>query len=242
MSQATDSARIDFASLADAELVALARGGQREAFRHIMQRGNQRLFRIARSVLNDDAEAEDALQEAYLRAFSRLAEFRGDAGIFTWLTRIVLNEAYGRLRTRRTTVGIDQIERSQMEDDRIIRFPSRFGEDDPLAAAAHAQVRRLVEAAVETLPEPFRTVLVMRDIDECSTEETANALGIRVETVKTRLHRARRLLRKQLHGTLSTSLGEAFPFLGVRCARMTAAVLGRLPATVAAPPTSPDPA
>ena len=156
------------------------------------------------------------------------ATFRGEAALLTWLTRIVLNEAYGRLRQRRATVGIEQIEASQADGGRIVAFPSKFGSEDPAAAAARAQIRRLVEHAVDELPEPFRIVFVMREIEECTVEETAFALDIRAETVKTRLHRARRLLRTALHGTLSATLTDAFPFLGPRCDRMTTAVLQRL--------------
>ena len=122
---------IDYASLEDTALAGLAQGGHREAFRHIMQRCNQRLFRVARGVLNDDAEAEDVVQEAYAHAFEKLATFRGEASLLTWLTRIVLNEAHGRLRQRRPTVDIDQIEISQTDGGQIVQFPSKFGNEDP---------------------------------------------------------------------------------------------------------------
>jgi RNA polymerase sigma-70 factor (ECF subfamily) len=218
----------DYAALSDAELVACVRGGEREAFRHVMTRCNQRLFRMARGVLNDDAEAEDAVQAAYVDAYAKLDTFRGEASVLTWLTRIVLNEAYGRLRQRHPTVGVEQVEVAQMESGRIVAFPAR--NDEPAAAAARDQVRRLLERAIEQLPEPFRLVFVMREIEECSIEETALALDLRPETVKTRLHRARRLLRTALHDTLASSLGDAFPFLGARCDRMTATVMQRLAA------------
>jgi RNA polymerase sigma-70 factor (ECF subfamily) len=219
----------DYASLTDAELVGLAQRGQREAFRHIMQRSNQRLFRVARGVLNDDAEAEDAVQEAYTHAFAKLGSFRGEASVLTWMTRIVLNEAYGRLRQRRTTVGIEQIEAAQAEGGRVIPFPSKFGIEDPAASASRSQIRELVERAIGELPEAFRIVFIMREIEECTVEETAQALCIRPETVKTRLHRARRLLRTALHDSVLATLTDAFPFLGPRCARMTETVLQRLP-------------
>ena len=219
---------IDYAALDDSALVELAQHGHREAFRHIMRRCNQRLFRVARGVLNDDAEAEDVVQASYLHAFEKLATFRGDAALLTWMTRIVLNEAYGRLRQRRPTVDIDQIERSQFEGGQVIAFPSKFGNEDPAAAVAREQIRRLVEHAIDDLPEPFRIVFVMREIEECTVEETALALDLRSETVKTRLFRARRLLRTALHGTLSSTLTDSFPFLGARCDRMTAAMLQRL--------------
>jgi RNA polymerase sigma-70 factor (ECF subfamily) len=194
-----------------------------------MQRCNQRLFRVARGVVNDDAEAEDVVQEAYTHAYEKLHTFRGEAALLTWMTRIVLNEAYGRLRQRRNTVDIDQIEASQASD-RIVQFPSKFGNEDPAASAARAQIRKLVEHAIEELPEPFRIVFVMREIEECTVEETAYSLDLRQETVKTRLYRARRLLRAALHDNLASTLGDAFPFLGPRCDRMTTTVLKRLDA------------
>lgn len=222
--------RADHDALGEAELVRLAQAGDREAFRVIMQRGNQRLFRIARGVVRDDAEAEDVLQEAYARAFAAIGAFRGEAGIMTWLTRITLNEARGRLRRRRPTVGLDQIEAAQRDGAQVIPFPGAFGTESPEAGTARAQIRRLIEHAVDELPEAFRVVFIMRDIEECSIEETAANLGLKPETVKTRLHRARRLLRQALDAKLATTVVEAFPFLGARCRRITDAVLERLEA------------
>jgi len=222
------NALVDYAALDDMALVELARGGRREAFRHIMRRCNQRLFRVARGVVDDDAEAEDVVQEAYVHAFEKLSTFRGDAALLTWMTRIVLNEAHGRLRRRRRTVGIEQIDASQCDAAKVVAFPARFGGEDPAAAAARGEIRRLMERAIDDLPEAFRIVFVMREIEQCTVEETACSLGLRAETVKTRLHRARRLLRATLHDTLSATLHDAFPFLGARCDRMTATVLERL--------------
>lgn len=220
---------IDYVALSDSELVAYARRGHHDAFRQIMRRGNQRLFRVARGVLNDDDEAEDAVQEAWTLAFAKLDSFRGEASLLTWMTRIVLNECYGRLRKRRPTVGVEQIEAAQQHGDgRILAFPTRYGSEDPAAGASRAQMRAVIERAIEALPEPFRLVFVMRDVEECSIEETASALAIRAETVKTRLHRARRLLRSALHDNLATALNDAFPFLGPRCDRIAETVLARL--------------
>ena len=228
MSLHAPAAPVDYAALDDHALVALVRGGQREAFRHIMQRCNQRLFRIARSVVGDDAEAEDVLQESYLRAYDKLDSFRGDAALLTWLTSIVLNEARGRLRKRHAMVGLEQLDAAPLDTHQVIQFPSRFGSEDPAASAARAQIRHLLEHAIDELPEAFRTVYVMREIEECTVEETASQLAIKPETVKTRLHRARRLLRTSLQGTLAATMSEAFPFMGQRCARMTEAVMARL--------------
>lgn len=219
---------LDYAALPEAELADRARGGDREAFRAIMQRCNQRLFRTARSVMRDDAEAEDVLQESYARAFKAIGGFRGEAGLATWLTRIVLNEARGRLRSRRLTVDLDQIEAAQAGHGEVLAFPSKLGGEDPEGSAASAELRRLLERAVDDLPEPFRLVFVLREVEECSIEETAQALSIRPETVKTRLHRARRLLRQALDAQVADALVGAYPFLGARCARITEAVLARL--------------
>lgn len=219
----------DHAALDDIALARCVQAGDREAFRHIMRRCNQRLFRMARSVMHDDAEAEDVVQAAYVHAYEKIATFRGDASLATWLTRVVLNEAHGRLRQRRPTVDIETMDMTSRDDARVIPFPGRGPGDDPATAAALAQVRHLLEHAIDALPEPFRLVYVMREIEECTVEETAASLGLRPETVKTRLHRARRQLRASLQDTLAATVTGAFPFLGARCDRMTDAVMQRLP-------------
>jgi RNA polymerase sigma-70 factor (ECF subfamily) len=216
-------------SLDDRALVDLARSRDEAAVRLIMQRHNRRLFRMARSVVKDDAEAEDVVQEAWVRAFTHLDGFRGDAQLSTWLTRIALNEALGRLRQRRDTVDLTDIDAiDDQGETRVIYLPSAARDSNPEAAAARTEVRHLLELAVDQLPDAFRTVFVLRDIEEMSTEETASQLGLRPETVKTRLHRARRLLRQSLARTLSDATGEVFPCAGARCARITEAVLKRL--------------
>jgi RNA polymerase sigma-70 factor, ECF subfamily len=218
---------IDYSALTEAQIVQGAQHGDGEAFRAIMQRHNQRLFRVARGLMRDDAEAEDVLQEAYVRAFAHIEAFRGEAAIATWLTRIVINEAKGRLRSRKTTVDLEAVETAQEAGAQLINFPGRAA-SDPEADVATAQVRRLLESAVDQLPELFRVVFILRDVEGLSMEETAAQLGIKPETVKTRLHRARRLLRQALHAQLETVLTGAFPFLGARCERITQAVLQRL--------------
>ena len=218
---------LDYAGLAESDLVARARAGDREAFRAIMTRCNQRLFRIARAVVRDEAEAEDVLQEAYVRAFGAIAGFRGEAGIATWLTRIVLNEAHGRLRRRRDMVDLAALEAAQA-GAQVLNFPGMARSEDPEADAARAQIRRILERAVDALPEPFRLVFILREVEELSAEETAQHLNLKVETVKTRLHRARRRLREALDAQLADVMVGAYPFLGARCERITAAVLERL--------------
>ncbi|MGD9968045.1 MAG: RNA polymerase sigma factor [Hyphomonadaceae bacterium] len=224
---AQEVARPDYAGMAEEELVLRARAGERNAFRAIMQRGNQRLFRVARGIVRNEAEAEDVLQEAYLRAFTGLSQFRGGASVFTWLTRIVINEANGRLRRRRSQVGLDAIDEAQGRGAHVIMFPNGDMPSSPEKDVARVQARQLLEKAIDELPADFRNVLILRDIEECSIAETAAALDIREETVKTRLHRARRQLRAALSETFASSLSDAFPFLGARCDRITEAVLQR---------------
>jgi RNA polymerase sigma-70 factor (ECF subfamily) len=214
-------------TLDDIELVqrALARDGN--AFRTIMQKYNRRLYRIARSILRNDSEAEDVVQEAYMHAFTRLDSFRGDSSLPTWLARITINEALGRLRTQRSTVDIMTFE-ARMTAAEIIQFPLTSRSDDPERTMAQRQILQLVEQATDNLPEVYRIVFITRVIEGMSVEDTAEILGIRPETVKTRLHRARRLLREQLDNQIGPVLMDAFPSAGQRCERTTVAVLDRL--------------
>jgi RNA polymerase sigma-70 factor, ECF subfamily len=214
------------ARLDDAELVrhALLRDG--EAFRVIMQRHNQRLYRIARSVLRNSAEAEDAVQEAYLAAFSHLASYRGESTLAAWLSRIVMNEALGRLRRKPAATDFAPLE--AVPEAEIIQFPSSTPLDDPERTMAQRQILQLVESATDALPEVYRMVFVIRVIEGMSVEDTAQLLGIKPETVKTRLHRARQLVRDQLNKQIGPVLMDAFPFAGRRCERLTTGVLKRL--------------
>ncbi|MER8593632.1 MULTISPECIES: RNA polymerase sigma factor [unclassified Mesorhizobium] len=206
----------------DMQLVgrALARDG--DAFRTIIKTHNQRLYRIARGVVRNDSEAEDIVQEAYVSAFAHLEAFRGDASLATWLSRIVINEALGRLRKRRRMVAMP--ENPQAE---IIRFPLNPS-DDPERTMAQRQILELVERATDSLPDVYRMVFVARVIEGLSIEETAELLGVRPETIKTRLHRARALVRKALDDQIGPVLLDAFPFAGRRCERLTNAVMQRL--------------
>lgn len=199
--------------------------GDAAAFRQMMECHNQELYRVARAIVADDAEAEDVLQESYVRAFAAIDRFRGDARLGTWLTRIVINESRGRLRRRRRYANSDQVDANEMDRARILGFPGGEQVESPDAAAARTEARLLLERAIDALPEAFRPVLILRDIQELSVEQTAETLGIRPETVKTRLYRARRLMRKSLDATLADALRDSFPFLGKRCERLTNAVL-----------------
>ena len=213
--------------LDEACLIARAIENDVAAVRLIMQRNNRRLYRIARSVVRDDSEAEDVVQEAYGRAFTHLREFHGASSIGTWLARIVLNEALGRIRRRRDTVDWASIE-NQRTSAEVISFPLVAAQPDPERTMAQREIQKLLEQAIDSLPDAFRIVLVARAIEGMSIEETAELLAIRPETVKTRLHRGRTLLRAKLEQDLGPSLTETFPFEGERCAGMTSIVLDRL--------------
>ncbi len=211
----------------DAELARRAAAGDEPAFEFIMRRHNRLLFRTARSILKSDAETEDALQEAYLRAWHALAGFRGEAKLSTWLVRIVINEALGRLRGRRAQVisldaALDDhghdVE-DWMEDD-----PER----QPERIAMRAEMRQLMEARIDLLPDAFRSVFMLRAVEELSVEEVALALDLPEATVRTRFFRARGLLRMGLSRDVDLALGDAFAFAGERCDRIVAHVLARL--------------
>jgi len=221
-----------YAALPEDRIVALARAGDREAFRAIMQRCNQRLFRIARAVVRDDADAEDVLQEAYLSAYRHLGEFRGDARLSTWLTRIVINQALGRLRARRRDDVIVELRADAsetaapaageaMDDDRV---------ESPEAGAMREQLRRLLERKIDALPLAFRTAFILREVEEMTIEEAAECLAIPPATVRTRVFRARALLRASLAEEMDVATGDVFAFAGARCDRIVAGVLARLAA------------
>jgi len=211
-------------TLSDAELVTRALRREGAAFRIIMTRHNQRLYRLARGIVGRAGEAEDVVQEAYVRAFRNLQTFRGDSALSTWLSRIVINEALGRLRKAKREGRAAALQAAQAE---IIQFPGNAG-DDPERTMAQRQILHLVEEATDRLPAPFRAVFVARVIEGLSIEETAELLGIKPETVKTRLHRARQMVRKDLDAQIGPVLMDAFPFAGRRCERLTDAVMRRL--------------
>jgi RNA polymerase sigma-70 factor, ECF subfamily len=220
--------KVDITALDDMELVQMACQQDGAAFRTIMQRSNRRLYRIARAIMRDDSEAEDVVQEAYMRAFASLGDFRGESSLATWLSRIVLNEALGRLRRLRPTVDVTSIETRHPSRGQVIPFPLASTQLDPERTMAQRQIQVLLERAIDDLPEIFRTVLIARVVEGMSVGETADLFGLRPETVKTRLHRARRLLRDALEKQVGPVLTDAFPFDGRRCERMTNKVLERL--------------
>ena len=207
-------------TLDDETLALLVKRGDHEAFRCIMQRFGGHLYRIARGVVKDDAEAEDIVQDAFMRAYHKINSFRGDAPFRTWLVSILLNEARSRLRKRHTMVGLEQIGELSPDSYWISHSRSESEGAGPASLAARAEIRSLLKGAIDELPESYRNVYVLRDIEGHSVLETASHLAIKPQTVRTRLYRARRLLRKSLHRSLGGMLTGTFPFLGPRCARM----------------------
>ena len=217
------------AAVSEGELIRRAKARDEQAVRAILQANNRRLFRIARGILRNDAEAEDVVQETYIRALTHLDGFRGDSSLSTWLSRIAMNEAMGRLRGKPATLQWDT-QAEQRSEDRpaaeIIPFPA--ASSDPEKSMAQRQIQEVVEHAIDALPEPFRLVFITRVMEEMSVEETAELLSLKPETVKTRLHRARALLRQNVEKEIGPVILDAFPFAGRRCERLTEAVLRRL--------------
>jgi RNA polymerase sigma-70 factor, ECF subfamily len=214
------------AAAGEAALVAAARSGDRAAFEAIMRRHNRQMFRTARAILRNDADAEDAVQEAYLKAFLHLDGFAGASRLSTWLVKITVNEALARLRRRMPGGGPDDLQADDLAEESM--HERTTAETSPEAAAAQGEIRRLLEAAIDALPQAQRTVFMLRAVEEFSTEDTATCLGIPPETVKTRLHRARQALRRRLQHRVAAALTDTFPFAGARCDRVVAAVLSRL--------------
>lgn len=221
-------------TMSDADVIARIAGGERNAFELLMRRYNRPLFRAARSILRDDAEAEDALQEAYLLAFRNLDKFRGESSLATWLTRIVVNEAIARRRKASRRAEVIQISageewESQADQQQAAgEAMSQGTTEQPEQAALRSEVRRLVENKIDDLPQVFRTVFMLRALEEMTVEETAACLDIPEATVRTRYFRARGMLRESLARELDAGLEEAFSFDGARCDRIVAGVLARL--------------
>jgi RNA polymerase sigma-70 factor, ECF subfamily len=196
----------------DEQLIERVLGGETAQYELLMRRHNQRIYRAIRGVIRDDNEIEDIMQDAYVRAFAHLAEFRGAARFSTWLTRIALHEAFARVRKARRFVHGEPEETEAMEPN-------------PEALASDSELKVVLERAIDALPESFRTVFILRAVEEMSTADTAEALAIPEDTVKTRLHRARGLLQKALVDDVSR---EAFGFHLSRCDRVVANVLERV--------------
>ena len=212
--------------VSDGELVRRIARGETAAFEAIMRRYNRTLFRTARAILRDDAEAEDALQEAYLQAYQAIGGYRAEAKLSTWLARIVANEALARLRKRARRAEIVPLQPNVALEE--LDIPDTDMPKTPEAYAERAQLRRLLEAQIDSLPDDYRTVFVLRAVEELTVHETAAVLGIPEATVRSRLFRARSQLREALASKIDLACEEAFAFAGERCDRIVAHVLQRI--------------
>ena len=211
--------RMETGSLSDEEIVSRVLQGQADLFEILLRRYDQRVYRTARAVTADDQEAEDVTQEARMRAFRHLGQFGQRARFSTWLTRIALHEAWARARRAR---------RSRPLEDAPWEESLTSRSSDPEGDAAGGELRGLLESAVEGLPEFYRVVFILREVEGLSTAEAATALELSEDVVKTRLSRARAFLRRELTTRAGPGISRAFPFLGRRCARMAGTVMSRI--------------
>jgi RNA polymerase sigma-70 factor, ECF subfamily len=200
--------------LQDDELVRRVGAGETHLYELLMRRYNQRVFRVIRSVIPNDADAEDVLQEAWVRAFEHLDQFEGRASFSTWVTKIAFYESLARARKSAHLAALDENHGENM--------------DDPEKQAMRGELGRMLQSAVDRLPTSYRSVFVMREVERMSTAETAECLEISEEAVKTRLHRSRAMLRRDLEERMGPALAEAYAFLGDRCDRVVAAVMQRV--------------
>lgn len=210
-------------SWTDLEVVDRVKAGETALYEIIMRRYNQRLYRVARAILRDDGEAEDVMQDAYVRAYQHLGQYAGAAPFSTWLTRIAVNEALTRLKARKRG--------QQFEDDDWNGDGPMYVADnspDPEQNASVAELGHFLEQAVLDLPEAYRAVVMLRDIEDLSTAETAAALDLTQENVKIRLHRGRAMARQRLFDRIGSQAKSAFPFMGARCDRVVAMVFEKL--------------
>lgn len=210
--------------IADDEIVALVRSGETGMFEMLMRRYNQRLFRAIRSIVSDELEAEDVLQDVWVRAYEHLNQFQGRASFATWVTRIAIYEAIGRNRKRKRWTPLEDL-----EGEIVPEANRREATDDtPETEAMRGQLRQVLDAAVDALPPIYRSVFVLREVEQLSTTETAECLELSEVAVKTRLHRSRALLRRELESRIGPAVTELYTFLGPRCDRTVARVLERI--------------
>lgn len=210
--------------LPDEEVVRRVLDGDTAVFEIIMRRYNQRLYRVARAILRDDSEAEDVMQDAYVRAYQHLGQFAGRSQFSTWLTRIAIHEALARAQRRKR---VDQLSANEWKDGEgeMNVATSALNPEEQLSVS---ELGRALEGAILSIPEQYRLVLMMRDIEQMSTIETASALDLSEENVKVRLHRARAMVRKELFARAGAEAPSAFGFMGVRCDRVVARVLQQI--------------
>jgi RNA polymerase sigma-70 factor, ECF subfamily len=216
--------------VSDGELVQRVAAHDHEAFRVLMKRHNQMLYRAARSILKNEAEAEDAVQEAYMQAYRAMGNFRGDSKVSTWLVRIVVNESITRLNKQARRAEVIRLDGDDLQQDQHSSEDSmnESSPENPDRAAQRSEARRLLEAKIDELPDAFRTVFVLRAVEEMTVEEAAVALDIPEATVRTRFFRAKGLLRESLSREIDFAHGDAFSFAGERCDRIVAKVMARL--------------
>jgi RNA polymerase sigma-70 factor (ECF subfamily) len=214
-------------SLTDAELVRCVRAGDRALFEILMRRHNQRIYRAARAVLKDEREVEDVMQQGYINAFTHLHQFEERSQFSTWLTRIVLNEAFGRRhKLQAESKAMAALTVDEHSGELMESVTSR--QPGPEHQAYAQELRQVLEEAVDALPEVYRTVFMLRDIEGLSTAETGEGLGLGVEAVKTRLHRARAMMRRAVSSRIGEAAAGAFQFQAPRCDRVVAFVLGAI--------------
>ena len=211
-------------TISDDDVVSRVRAGETGLYEMLMRRYNQRLFRVIRSVVMNDDEAEDVLQEAWVRAYEHLDQFAGRASFSTWVTRIAFHEALARTRKNRRWTPLENPEGEIMAEAERRQTTA----ETPEMQAERSQLGRMLQAAVDGLPETYRSVFVLREVEQLSTTETAECLELSEEAVKTRLHRSRALLRRDLESRLGPAISEAYAFLGARCDRIVMRVLERI--------------
>jgi len=211
-------------TISDDDVVSRVRAGETGLYEMLMRRYNQRLFRVIRSVVTNDDEAEDVLQEAWVRAYEHLDQFAGRASFSTWVTRIAFHEALARTRKNRRWTPLENPEGEIMAEAERRQTTA----ETPEMQAERSQLGRMLQAAVDALPETYRSVFVLREVEQLSTTETAECLELSEEAVKTRLHRSRALLRRDLESRLGPAISEAYAFLGARCDRIVMRVLERI--------------
>jgi RNA polymerase sigma-70 factor (ECF subfamily) len=211
-------------TITDDDLVTRVRAGETGLYEMLMRRYNQRLFRVIRSVVTSETEAEDVLQESWVRAYEHLDQFEGRANFSTWVIRIAFHEALARNRKSKRWTPLQNPEGGLMPE--ASRRQTTL--ETPETHAIRGQLGRMLEAAVDALPETYRSVFVLREVERLSTSETAQCLELSAEAVKTRLHRSRALLRRELETRLGPAISEAYAFLGIRCDRIVMRVLERI--------------
>jgi RNA polymerase sigma-70 factor (ECF subfamily) len=222
------SAQAPASTLPDAEIVKRVRAGERALFEILMRRHNQRLYRTARAVVKDENEVEDVMQQAYINAFTHLHQFEERSQFSTWLTRITLNEAFGRRRKMRQADSMASVPSDVDKDSEQFMENITSPQPDPERQAYARELHQVLEEAVDSLPESYRTVFMLRDIEGLSTSEAGEGLGLGEEAVKTRLHRARAMIRRAVTARIGEVTAGAFQFQAPRCDRVVAAVLARI--------------